>query len=418
MPSGSAHRRVNAAAFYTVTEGGGKRMRKHKYAASTGMVVLALLLAACGPRFAESPEGFATCGSQDAGEAFKVGGVTDVGQLEDKSFNEAGWCGTLGGNDAVGGTAEVIVTEKPEDYATNLKVFVDEGFNIVVTYGFALGGATLQAAIDNPDMKFIGLDQFYCINADGQPDNDDDPATADVVEPNDCDGNGDFATLIPNLQGLIFAEAQPGYLAGVVACSLSETGVVGAVGGIDTIPPVVQYIGGYHNGCLSVNPDATVLVEYVSADITIAFNDPTTGKQLAEQMIGENADFIFQVAGGSGQGALEAVCDAGIYGIGVDVDQTKSLPDLADCIVTSAEKKIVDAITAAIQRIGDGTDVGGNIVNDATNGGIGLAPFYGFEDMITSDIQDALDAALAGLADGSIDPCAGPGVCFFDPDAS
>ena len=100
-------------------------------------------------------------------------------------------------------------------------------------------------------MQFIGLDQNYCIDAEGN--NDTEPADAP-----DCDGAGDFATLLPNLQGLYFSEAQPGYLAGVLACSISETGVVGAVGGIFSIPPVPQYIGGYQNGCLSVNPDANV----------------------------------------------------------------------------------------------------------------------------------------------------------------
>ena len=134
-------------------------------------------------------------------------------------------------------------------------------------------------------------------------------------------GHADFATLLPNLQGLYFSEAQPGYLAGVLACSISETGVIGAVGGIFSIPPVPQYIGGYHNGCLSVNPDATVLVEYVSEDISIAFNDPDTGRQLADQMVAADADVLFQVAGGSGMGVLSAACDNDLYAIGVDVDQ-------------------------------------------------------------------------------------------------
>lgn len=385
-------------------------MRKRSYAFSAGFVVLALVLAACQASPSEEPTGFAACGNQDAGDAFKVGGVTDVGDLEDKSFNEAGWCGTLAGNDAVGGTAEVVVTESTEDYDANIQTLIDEDFNIIVTYGFALGDATLAAAIANPDVNFIGLDQFYCINAEGTND-----AVEEDVEP-DCDGNGDFDTLIPNLQGLIFAEAQAGYVAGVLACSISETGVIGAVGGIFSIPPVPQYIGGYHNGCLSVNPDATVLVEYVSEDIAVAFNDPDTGRQLADQMVAADADVLFQVAGGSGQGVLSAACDNELYAIGVDVDQFNSSPDHQGCLVTSAEKKIIAAITAAIERVADGSAVGGNITGDATNGGIGLAPYHNFEDLITDDIQAAIDEALAGLADGSIDPCAGEGECFFDPD--
>jgi basic membrane protein A len=353
--------------------------------------------------------GFDACGTQDAGDNWRIGGVTDVGDLEDKSFNEAGWCGTLAGNGAVSGTAEVIVTESTEDYDANIQTLIENDFNIIVTFGFALGDATLDAAIANPDVNFIGLDQFYCIDAEGNRDTTPEGAP-------DCDGNGDFATLVPNAQGLVFAEAQPGYLAGVLACSISESGVIGAVGGIFSIPPVPQYIGGYHNGCLSVNPDATVLVEYVSEDITVAFNDPDTGRQLADQMVAAGADVLFQVAGGSGQGVLSAACDNDIYAIGVDVDQFNSSPDHQGCLVTSAEKKIVHAIQSAIERIDAGTAEGGNVTGDASNDGIGLAPYHNFEDLITDDIQAAIDEAFDGLADGSIDPCAGPGVCFFDPD--
>ncbi len=408
-------------------------MRKQRWlGASAALVSLMLVLAACnggGESPAESTAesaaestaesaaaspltGFAACGDQDAGTAWKIGGVTDVGQLEDKSFNEAGWCGTLGGIDSVGGNGEVLVTAKVEDYAVNLQSLVDDGFQIIVTYGFALGDATLKFAKDNPEVSFIGLDQFYCIDAEGNKDTAVAPAAAD------CDGNATFNDILPNLQGLIFAEAQAGYLAGVLACSISDSGVIGAVGGIFAIPPVPQYIGGYHNGCLSVNPDAQVLVQYVSEDIQKAFNDPTTGRQLAQQMLDLDADVLFQVAGGSGQGVLEAVCDAGKYGFGVDTDQYLSSPKVAKCIVTSAEKKIIAAITAAIERVADGSAVGGNITGDATNGGIGLAPYHDFEDLITPEIQAAIDKALADLAAGTVDPCKGPGKCFFDPDPS
>jgi basic membrane protein A len=406
-------------------------MRKQRWlGASAALVSLMLVLAACNGGGAsvspsaeesasvvesaaasEAPTGFAACGNQDAGDAWKIGGVTDVGQLEDKSFNEAGWCGTLAGIDSVGGSGEVLVTAKVEDYAVNLQSLIDDGFQIIVTFGFALGDATLVAAKANPEVNFIGLDQFYCIDANGVKD------TTPTGAP-DCEGNATFNDILPNLQGLIFAEAQAGYLAGVLACSISESGVIGAVGGIFAIPPVPQYIGGYHNGCLSVNPDAQVLVQYVSEDITKAFNDPTTGRQLAQQMIDLDADVLFQVAGGSGQGVLEAVCDAGLYGIGVDTDQYLSSPNVAKCIVTSAEKKIVNAIKAAIERVADGTAVGGNVLGDATNGGIGLAPYHDFEDLITPEIQAAIDKALADLAAGTVDPCKGPGKCFFDPDPS
>jgi basic membrane protein A and related proteins len=333
----------------------------------------------------EPATGIEACGEPESGDALQIGVVTDVGQLEDKSFNEASWCGAIAGATSVGGTAEVIVTEAPADYAQNIQTFVDRDFDVVVTVGFAIGDATLTAAEENPETWFIGVDQF--IAADPIPE---------------------------NYMGLLYNEAQAGYLAGIVAANISETGVIGAVGGIDSVPPVVNYISGYANGAASVNPDIEVLIEYASTDITTAFNDPATGKSIAEQMIGADADVLFQVAGLTGQGVIEAACDAGVYGIGVDVDQYFSLPDLQSCIVTSAEKKLKESVQAAIERVANDEATSGNVFHDAAADppGVGVSPFHDFEDQLDPAIQEAVDEAFAGLADGSIDPCAGDTPCF------
>lgn len=405
-------------------------MRKIPSPTMAILVVLTLILAACGggdsspsaesvapeessaesvaPESAAPSEpatGLAACGDPESGDAFLIGGVTDVGSLEDKSFNEGGWCGTIAGATAVGGSATVIVTEDPADYQPNMQTFIDQGYDMIVTYGFALGNDTAIAAKANPEIQFIGLDQGVCVDAAGDPD----PTFACA---------GDAAELLPNYQGLTFAEQQAGYLAGIVAATISETGVIGAIGGIESVPPVVFYIAGYENGAKLVNPDIEVLVSYVSEDITVAFNDPTTGASLAEQMIGADADVIFQVAGLSGQGALEAACDADIYGIGVDGDQALALPNLT-CIVTSAEKKLVDAVSEAIQRVADGSAVGGTLLHNAASDPpkVGVSAFHNHPDLLTEELQTAMDDATEGLASGDLDACAGSGACpFGDPD--
>jgi len=333
----------------------------------------------------EPATGLAACGEPESGDALMIGVVTDLGQLEDKSFNEASWCGGIAGATSVGGTAEVIVTEAPADYAQNIQTFVDRDFDVIVTVGFAIGDATLAAAKENPETWFIGVDQF--IGADPIPE---------------------------KYMGLVYNEAQAGYLAGIVAANISETGVIGAVGGIDSVPPVVNYIAGYANGAASVNPDIEVLIEYASTDITTAFNDPTTGKSIGEQMIEAEADVLFQVAGLTGQGVLEAACDAGAFGIGVDVDQYISLPDLGECIVTSAEKKLKESVQAAIERVADESAESGNVFHDAAADppGVGVSPFHDFEDQLDPSIQEAVDEAFASLADGSTDPCEGDTPCF------
>jgi basic membrane protein A len=385
------------------------------YGAGALLVALSLVLASCGSVGIATPiEG---CGDPNGTGDVKVGGITDVGSLEDKSFNEAGWCGTIKGADAADGQARVIVTQDPADYKANMDTFIDNGFGIIVTYGFALGNGTFAGAKENPDVDFIGLDQFTCITPEGELDvsrpNDDPPYVAT------CAGNADAATLTPNYQSIVFSEAQAGYLAGVLAAQVSESGVIGAVGGIDTIPPVVDYIGGYLNGAQSINPEIEVLVQYASTDITTAFNDPARGKAIAETMIGDGADIIFQVAGLTGQGAIEAACDADLYGIGVDVDQYFSLPEaLRPCLLTSAEKKIVDAISSLIGKAVDGSAVGGNQFFNAASDpiGIGLAPYHDLESVVTDEMQAAVDAALDAML-GGLDPCAGEGICTVDPDA-
>ncbi len=103
----------------------------------------------------------------------------------------------------------------------------------------------------------------------------------------------------------------------------------------------------------------------------------------------------------------------------MDVDQTQTLPDFASCIVTSATKSLEDSVTAAILRVADGTAEGGNIVNSLTSDpvGVGLAPFYEFEgSLITPEIQSAIDDAIAGMTDGSIEPCTAPGPVAATPD--
>jgi basic membrane protein A len=358
----------------------------------------------------QAPTGFAACGNENAGTAVKIGGVTDVGKLDDKSFNEAGWCGTIKGGTAVSGSSKVIVTKDKKDYQTNMKLLIDEGAKIIVTYGFALGGDTAIAAKANPGVNFIGIDQFICVDEQGVPAKSD-PVTAA------CLGKGDPAKVLPNYQGLVFSEAQAGYLAGVLAGSLTKSKVIGTVGGIYSIPPIPQYMGGYENGAKSINPDIKVLSDFVSTDIAKAFGDPVKGKAIADQMVAAGADVLFQVAGGSGQGVLQSACDNKLLGIGVDVDQYLSAPAYQKCLLTSAEKKLVDNTAAAIQRVVDGSAKGGNVFLSATSTppGIGLAPYHDLASLVTPEIQAKVDAAMTALK-GGLDPCKGSGKCFFDPD--
>jgi basic membrane protein A len=319
-----------------------------------------LVVAGCG--------GGASPSASPSGVALKIGMVTDIGQLEDKSFNEFSWKGVQDGAAAVGGTAKNIVTKDVADYKQNIQQFVDQKYDIIVTVGFLIGTETLAAAKANPSIQFFGVDQFVA-----------------PPEP-------------PNYQGLLFNEAQAGYLAGIVAGTITKTNKIGAVGGREDVPPVVNYIKGYENAAKATKPGVQVLINYVGD-----FNAPDKGQASAQTMIGQGADVIFQVAGLTGAGALRAACAAKIYGIGVDVDQYQSLPDSKACIITSAEKRLQPAVRDAIKRFKDKGLQKANFFNDATNDGIGYSPIRNL-DPVPAGLEDKLKKALADMKAGTLKP--------------
>jgi basic membrane protein A len=329
-----------------------------------------LVVAGCGggntPSAATSAG--ASASASPSGVALKIGMVTDIGQLEDKSFNEFSWKGVQDGAAAVGGTAKNIVTKDIADYKQNIQSFVDQKYDVIVTVGFLIGTETLTAAKANPSIQFFGVDQFVA-----------------PPEP-------------PNYQGLLFNEAQAGYLAGIVAGTLTKSNKIGAVGGREDVPPVVNYIKGYENAAKATKPGVQVLINYVGD-----FNAPDKGEASAKTMIGQGADVIFQVAGLTGAGALRAACSAKIWGIGVDVDQYQSLPDSKACIVTSAEKRLQSAVRDAIKRFKDKGKQSGNFTNDATNDGIGYSPLRNLNP-VPPGLEDKLKQALADMKSGKLKP--------------
>jgi basic membrane protein A and related proteins len=373
---------------------------KKLYILLAALLVASLVLTACGaPTEAPATEAPATGAPATeaptevpAAEPLKIGVVTDVGQLEDKSFNQAGYEGGKAAAESLGAEFDVIVTQNISDYKQNIQTFVDQGFDVIITIGFLIGTDTALAAAANPDVTFIGVDQGICVDETGAPD----PTFACA---------GDAAALLPNYQGIVFAEEQAGYLAGIVAASISQTGTIGAIGGTN-VPPVVAYNAGYVAGAQSVNPDIVTLYQETNPDPAKGFNDPATGKAIALQFIAQGADVLFQIAGLTGQGVLEAACDSNIYGIGVDVDQVETLPNLSGCIVTSAEKKLTATVQAVTESVAAGTFQAGTVSYNAASNppAIGLAPYHEFESLITPEIQAKLDAAMAAMASGELVP--------------
>lgn len=305
-----------------------------------------------------------------SGAALKIGLVTDVGKLDDKSFNESAWNGAQMGAEAIGGEAKAIETVDPNDFAKNINQFVSEGYDVIVTVGFALGEATITAAQANPDIHFIGVDQFQ-------------------------------AEELPNLTGLIFDEDKAGFLAGALAASYSKSGKLGAVLGTDAVPPVWKFGEGYRAGAKHVKPEIDVQTVYhtdVGFDKT--FTDPEWGKATALSMIDQGVDVVFGAGGQTGNGALFAAADradAGVVAIGVDTDQYLTVTEAQPVLISSAMKIIDQGVADLIQQAADGSIAGGNFV-----GQVGLAPFHDFEDKIPAETKALLEDLSKQLEEGTL----------------
>ena len=340
------------------------------------LTALALLLAAC-PAPAAMPAADSGSGDDAADMAadFKVGLVTDVGRVNDRSFNQSAWEGVVEAAEVLGLTEDdikYIETQDAKDYADNMQQFIDADYNVIVSVGFALGDATTTAAKENPDVFFIGVDQFQ-------------------------------GEAMPNLAGLIFNEDHSGYLAGVLAGSLSQTGTIAAVLGTDLVPPVVAFNEGYIAGAQSVNPNINVISTYHPGEISQAFVDPEWGAATAKQALDQGADVIFGAGGITGNGALQEIATADgagetVFCIGVDTDQWNTVPAAQPCLVSSAMKLITPGVVELVTMASEGEFPGGNYFGDAD-----LAPFHDFDDMIPQELKDLLEATKAGLIDGSID---------------
>jgi basic membrane protein A len=331
--------------------------------------------------------------------ALKIGVVTDIGSLNDKNFNEYSYKGAVAGATDIGAaTPGSVVPKSSTEYAQDIKSFTDQHYDVIVTVGFNLTHDTIGAAKANPNTWFIGVDQAPCV----------DPTGADDTK---FACKGDAKTLLPKYISITYQEDQAGYLAGMVAASVSKSGTIAAIGGTSLCAPCIRYIQGYALGAQSINSSISVKTAYVTGDFsTKAFGDPVYGKQYATSFIAQNKpDVIFQVAGATGNGILDAACSAKIYGIGVDVDQFLSYPNADTCIVTSAEKHLTNSVEATIKTIAAATAVGGPQLFNAANDGIGISDFHDKTSLISADLTTKLATALAAMKAGSLVTCPATG---------
>ena len=304
----------------------------------------------------------------EAAENLCVGLVTDVGKVDDKSFNQSAYEGALLAGRESGAQVDFIETTDSKDYATNIGTFVDQKFDVILTVGFALGEATIKAATDNPKTSFIGVDQFQ-------------------------------GKALPNLTGLIFNEDKAGFLAGALAGLVTKTNKVGAVLGTNLVPPVVAYKEGFEAGAKYSNPKVSVKSTYHPGGIDVAFTDPTFGADTARQALDQGIDVIFGAGGKTGNGALAEVAKKGgaAFCIGVDTDQWETVPEAHPCLITSAVKLITPAVAKIVGDIKAGTAKGGNFFGD-----VGLSSYHDFDATIAEDVKTKISDLTPKVISGEV----------------
>ena len=298
-------------------------------------------------------------------EKVKIGMVTDVGGVNDKSFNQTSWEG-LQALDPEVFEVNYLESKTDADYQTNINTFVDEGYDLIICVGYMLADATREAAEANPDQLFAIIDD----------------ATIDL----------------PNVACLMFAQEQASYLVGLVAGSVTESKTVGYVQGM--VSDSMNLFGiGYITGVLEACPDATVLQYNANA-----FGDIAGGSTAAKDMITKGADVIYHAAGGTGIGVISACDEEGIWAIGVDTDQAPLAPDH---VLTSAMKRVDVAAQDISKAVAEGNFTAGIHMYDLSNGG-DLAPT---RDHIPAEVIEVVEAAKTAIINGeksvptSVDDC-------------
>src|SRR3954463_10111606 len=260
-----------------------------------------------------------SCGALSGltGSSLKIGLVTDVGGLNDKSFNALANTGRLDAEKDFGVKTSVTESKKQEDYVPNLTTYAQQNYDLVIGVGFLMTNSVWKVAKQFPNIKFAVID--------GAP----------------ADAAGKTENL-PNVANLFLKEQEAGYLVGVIAATMAKDKVgkathntVCSMGGIP-IPPVDHYIAGYQDAVKTISPSTTILNGY-SND----FVDQAKGKEVGLNHISKNCDILFQVAGGSGLGYIAAAKEKGVYAIGVDVDQIDVAPGT---VITSAMKRVDKAV--------------------------------------------------------------------------
>ena len=326
--------------------------------------VLALVVTACGDGE----------GGDGDGEGVPIGLVYDIGGRGDQSFNDSAAAGLDRAVDELGIEASEASANDDGSNREELLNLQAETNDLVFGVGFLFATPMTNAATANPDVNFAIVD--------------------------------DASVDLPNVAGLVFAEEQGSFLVGAAAALKSETGTVGFIGGVN-IELIQKFEAGFVAGARAVNPDIEILSQYVTEPPNFdGFNDPASGRVVAQSMFESGADVVYHAAGGTGAGLFQAAReyseanDTKVWAIGVDSDQYLTAgEDVRDYILTSMLKRVDVAVYNMIEDQVNGEFTAGANVFDLASDGVGYSTSGGFID----DITDQLDDYKQQIIDGEIE---------------
>lgn len=303
------------------------------------LLAVSVMLAGCGSKPKEETNAGGDTGgtSTEAKSDLKIGMVTDVGGVNDKSFNQSAWEALQATETETGVAVKYLQSKSDEEYIPNLNEFVKGGYDLTWGIGFQLADAIKTVADQNPDSKLAIIDS--------------------VVDS-------------PNVKSVTFAEEEGSFLVGVVAGLTTKTNKIGFVGGMES-PLIKKFEVGFREGVKAVNPDAQFISNY-----TGAFDKPDLGKAAAATLYNEGVDIIFHASGATGNGVFneaKARKQQGqdVWVIGVDKDQSLEFGD--DVTLTSMIKKVDEAVKRVNQEVVDGTFAGGSENLTLKENGVGIA---------------------------------------------
>jgi len=307
----------------------------------------------------------AGCGRHDdaAKPAIRLGMVTDVAGLGDKSFNDSAYAGMTAAKTQLNAEITVLESKSAADYQPNLTVLADEEYDEIYAVGFLMSKDVQHIARNFPKRHFALID-----------------GTADE----------------PNVSSVVFREQEGAFLAGALAAMVSKTHVIGFLGGMD-VALLHRFEAGYRAGARQIDPRTEVLVKYAGS-----FDDVAAGKELAGVLFDQHADVIFIAAGKSGLGAIdETRARPNVYAIGVDSDQDALAKGK---ILTSVLKRVdVAVFRLAEEAIGQKLPAGTEEVG-LREGGIALTPFTYSRAVVTPLMMARLAKLRRAIIAGAIVP--------------